>query len=191
MGEYIDTPSHHTSVMTLAKWLEQHSIVGLSGVDTRAITEIVREHGTLTGRIEFLDAPVHVETVQEPEVIPAIKRFVSNASSNPLEVLVIDCGVKTNQLRCLLDVGLNITVQHHSVKLEKEAKYDGIFISNGPGDPKDYRHVIDQLQQYANLPMFGNPKHFVLILDLIKQLGICLGHQLLALASGLDTVKMK
>ena len=111
--------------MTLARWLQQHSIVGLSGVDTRAITEIVREYGTLTGRIEFLGSLVHIETIQEPEVIIPSKRFVS--SEFTLEVLVIDCGVKTNQLRCLLEVGLNITVNHHSVKfideVLKEEKY--------------------------------------------------------------------
>lgn len=111
--------------MTLAQWLQQQNVVGLSGVDTRAITEIVREHGTLTGRIAFLDYSVHIETLKEPEVIPAAKRFAS--SEFTLEVLVIDCGVKTNQLRCLLDAGLNITVSHHSVKfidqVLKEEKY--------------------------------------------------------------------
>lgn len=161
--------------MTLSRWLEQQHIVGLSGVDTRAITEIVREHGTLTGRLSFLDAQVHIETVGLTQSAPpALKRF---EVATKLEVLVIDCGVKTNQLRCLLDVGLNITVNHHTVRfIDTVSNYSGIFISNGPGDPKDYQHVIEQLRQIGNQTTV---------------FGICLGHQLLALASGLDTIKMK
>lgn len=167
--------------MTLARWLEQHSIVGLSGVDTRAITEIVREHGTLTGRLSFLDTHVSVckQTAGlEHAAPPTLKRFEATLATK-LEVLVIDCGVKTNQLRCLLDVGLNITVNHHAVRfVDTVGNYNGIFISNGPGDPKDYPHVIEQLRHIMQSPS-------------LTLFGICLGHQLLALASGLDTIKMK
>lgn len=167
--------------MTLAHWMQQQHVVGLSGVDTRAITEIVREYGTLKG---VIGREVNVETAEPVLDRPSLGRLVSLAPiSKTAEVLVVDCGVKTNQLRCLLNVGLNIRVMYHTCSfldvIQAHQSFKGIFISNGPGDPKDYKHVIDQLrevmQRWPDIAIFG----------------ICLGHQLLALASGLDTMKMK
>jgi carbamoyl-phosphate synthase small subunit len=173
--------------MTLAHWMQQQNVVGLSGVDTRAITEIVREYGTLKGVIVAVDALGREVKAETAEVVwdkPSLGRLVSLAPiSKTAEVLVVDCGVKTNQLRCLLKVGLNITIVYHTCGfldlIQAHQSFKGIFISNGPGDPKDYKHVIDQLrevmQRWPDIAIFG----------------ICLGHQLLALASGLDTMKMK
>lgn len=177
VGEYVDTPSHHQSVMTLNDWLKRERVTGISGVDTRAITELVREHGTLQGTVtsEF-DLPAPSKTVSWPvKTSYALKCGASDASW----LLVIDCGIKNNQLRCLLELGFDLTVVNQYESFSKIRGYSGIFISNGPGDPRDYQNVISQLSEIIE----KTPK--------IPIFGICLGHQILALTTGMTVQKMK
>lgn len=179
VGEYIDTPSHHQSIQNLGEWLISHKCVGLTGVDTRAIVEIVREHGTLHGSI--------VSEYKRPErtpLVPLMKapRYINSTDFPIATVLIIDGGIKNNQLRELLHRKLNLIVvncKDETSLYDKIKEVDAIFVSNGPNDPEDYTTAIN----FLSYVMKSSPS--------IPIFGICLGHQLMALAAGLKTCKLK
>lgn len=182
VGECIDTPSHHQSAITLNEWMKQHHRIGLQGVDTRAITELVREHGTLNGGVSTPDSVPEKKEVPKTINVGYVKTRNFIQSKSGYTVLVVDCGVKNNQLRQLMKQGHELIVVNHesrfSLNLESK-KIDALFVSNGPYDPRDYTTAIGEIRKimetHPTLPIFG----------------ICLGHQLLSLASGLEIEKMR
>ncbi|MDO8468582.1 MAG: glutamine-hydrolyzing carbamoyl-phosphate synthase small subunit [Candidatus Peribacter sp.] len=176
--------SHHSAASSLKRWLEHHKIPAITGVDTRALTKKLREHGVMLGRIS--QKGTESKTIEDPNT----KNLVAEVSCKepmtyePKEnaigksVIVFDCGIKNNILRSFLKRGVTV----HRVPWDYDLassplKFDGVFISNGPGDPKSCVATIRQIQWSLkqNLPTFG----------------ICLGNQLLALAIGGDTFKLK
>ncbi|MGI5849589.1 MAG: carbamoyl phosphate synthase small subunit [Christensenellales bacterium] len=181
--EVCDQPSNWRSQGDLNKYLEDNDICGLYDIDTRALTRIIREKGTMRGVI----------TQQEPseEQISNMKAYICKLPvdivtckekyeycSGDLKVAVIDCGVKENILRSLKKRNCALTVYpaRTSAKEILSGGFDGVMLSNGPGNPKDNTEVINNVRQLmGKLPMFG----------------ICLGHQLLSLAMGADTKKLK
>ena len=196
VSEYSEHHSHWSATKSLSDWLSQHNVPGIEGVDTRLLTQKVREKGTLLGLIR--DHPKGTDeeiTFSNPNKFNLVEEVSTNkiieygprsgyltsvlGSSDP-KVAVIDVGVKTNQIRCLVENGLAVDVLPWNAPFAELAeKYDGIFISNGPGDPAMCTPVIQNLKSLIesdkDLPIFG----------------ICLGHQLLARAAGFSTVKMK
>lgn len=171
---------HRSSSRSLHQWLESEQIPGLAGVDTRALTKRLREQGTMLGRIEtagvsvpFRD-PNGTDLVAEVTVPDAI-RYDCGVANAPT-VLLVDCGCKANIVRSLLRRGVNvIQVPYEDYFLNRE--FDGLLISNGPGDPKRCTATVRNLERALAL---GKPI-----------LGICLGLQLLSLAVGADTYKLK
>lgn len=171
---------HRLSTRSLHQWLESEQIPGISGIDTRALTKRLREQGTMLGRIEaggvtvpFRD-PNGADLVAEVTTTGAIQYDCGTAGAPT--ILLVDCGCKTNIIRSLLRRGVNvIRVRHDDYFLNRE--FDGLLISNGPGDPKRCTATVRNIERALAL---GKPI-----------LGICLGLQLLALAVGADTYKLK
>jgi carbamoyl-phosphate synthase small subunit len=197
-------PSNWRCAGDVAGWLSGHGVIGIADIDTRALTRILREKGTMNGvistdpafRFEDWEAriheyritnPVEAVTVKSPEHFPAhsLDRQLQPHMDEshivvhaPLHVVLMDYGVKTNIVRNLNRRGCDVTVMPATATAGEvlAQQPDGIMLSNGPGDPKDCRFQIEQLQQLlGQKPVFG----------------ICLGHQLTALAVGGDTAKLK
>ncbi|KAI1333088.1 pyrABCN [Xylariaceae sp. FL0255] len=211
--------SHFLATSSLGTWLKEQGVPAMYGVDTRALTERIRQEGSMLGRMllqkqdltnghsngvngcvtanligkdwkpyfESVDwvnpntknlvAEVSIKKVQvyEPKPESALK----HPSGRNLRVLCIDVGMKNNQLRCFLNRGVEVKVCPWDYDFTGEKDYDGLFISNGPGDPTVLRETtvkyIAEILECNQIPVFG----------------ICLGHQLLAQAAGASTEKMK
>jgi carbamoyl-phosphate synthase small subunit len=177
ISDYSDEYSHWNAEKSLGEWLTENKIPGIFGIDTRMLTKILREKGSMLGKIIFEDS--------EPEWYdPNLDHLVKQVTTGKREVygsgkhkiLLIDCGVKFNIIRYLLERDTTVirVPFDHDISTEE---YDGLFITNGPGDPKQCTATIEQLSRaYGNdTPIFG----------------ICLGNQLMALAANADTYKLK
>ena len=179
--------SHWTAVESLGEWCAREGVPAISGVDTRAIVTFLRERGSSLARItigEEYDADQD-EAFIDPEQINLVAKVSTKAPfhvSSPhgdSHVAVIDCGVKENILRSLVARGSSVTVFPWDYPIHKIANhFDGIFISNGPGDPTHCTPTVYHLRRL--MESYKGPI-----------MGICLGHQLLALATGARTVKLK
>ena len=215
--------SHHLATSSLGTWLKEQGIPAMQGVDTRALTKIIREEGSMLGRmilqsetaqsiatngtkqvatnglrvdadgdwrnqVDFVDWHdqnkenlVAQVSVKAPRIVsPPKQKALRHPSGRPVRVVVVDVGLKYNQLRCLLSRGVEVMVVPWDYDFPALAgkDYDGLFISNGPGDPamlsKTVSHIAEAMKE-GRTPIFG----------------ICLGHQLLARAAGASTLKMK
>jgi carbamoyl-phosphate synthase/aspartate carbamoyltransferase/dihydroorotase len=176
-------PSHWNSGRNLASWMEEEGIPGIQGIDTRALTKLIREKGTMLGKIV-------VEGDQEGEVSlfnPNINNLVAEVSTKTAKtfnetgtprICAVDCGLKMNQIRCLTKRGARVDVVPWDTKLDPQ-QYDALFLSNGPGDPQICKQTVEEIKRVISMP---NPK---------PVFGICLGHQLMALAAGCTTYKLK
>jgi carbamoyl-phosphate synthase small subunit len=183
VAEACDEPSHFAGESSLSDWLDKANVPGLAGVDTRALTERLREHGVMRGKILIDGArdvtfdsgdiahPVSEVSVKAPVVYPA----APITPGRPPRIALIDCGAKANILRCLLARGVEVVRLPWNHDLEG-VDYDGLFLSNGPGDPKACGKTIATVRRAiaGDKPVFG----------------ICLGNQLMALAAGADTYKL-
>lgn len=179
--------SHWTAVESLGEWCAREGIPAISGVDTRAIVTFLREQGSSLARISIGDEydADEDESFIDPGQINLVKRvstkapFIVESPNSDAHIALIDCGVKENILRSLVSRGATVTVFPYSFPVHKVAQnFDGVFISNGPGDPthcQETIYTLGRLMEDHSLPIMG----------------ICLGHQLLALAAGGRTIKMK
>ncbi|KAL6243692.1 Multifunctional pyrimidine synthesis protein CAD [Rhinocladiella similis] len=179
--------SHWTAVESLSEWCAREGVPAITGVDTRAIVTYLREQGSSLARItigEEYDQDED-EAFVDPEQINLVRKVSTKApfhvsAPNPnAHIAVLDCGVKENILRSLVSRGASVTCFPFDYPIHKVAHhFDGVFISNGPGDPthcQDTVYHLRKLMETSQLPIFG----------------ICLGHQLLALATGARTIKLK
>ncbi|NDC83183.1 carbamoyl-phosphate synthase small subunit [bacterium] len=189
--EYIDFPSNWRSRQSLKDYLGQHHVLGIEGLDTRAITRHLRDNGSqramITQSDESLESLLHRLNVSPSMVGLNLADKVScdgsyqwpmNGRSARFRVAVIDTGVKYNILRLLSENGCECTVFPSSISADEvlAQDFDGVFLSNGPGDPEPVTSVIQLIRNVlGKLPVFG----------------ICLGHQLLWLALGGKTYKLK
>ncbi|MCR8745827.1 glutamine-hydrolyzing carbamoyl-phosphate synthase small subunit [Romboutsia lituseburensis] len=182
--EKSDTPNNFRCEMDLDTYLKQNKIIGLEGIDTRALTKILRNNGTMKGIITLEGASI--EDVQSKldafsntlAVKTVTRKEVEYIAGEGTKVAVMDFGVKQNILRSFAARGCDITVFPATTKPEEilEINPDLIFLSNGPGDPEDLEDVIENIKELVGKKPIA---------------GICLGHQLLALTLGGKTAKLK
>ncbi|MCH5462446.1 carbamoyl phosphate synthase small subunit [Lactobacillus sp. LC28-10] len=178
MQELASTVFHYQSVMTLDEFLKKSNVPGIAGVDTRQLTKIIRKHGTM--KASLTNQPLDTSSFNKTQSVDMIVKsatFSHPEDEKPDHVVLVDFGVKANIVEFLKNFGANVTVVTPEATFEsiEALNPDGILLSNGPGDPEeftDFLPVIRQLQEHY--PLFG----------------ICLGHQLLALANGARTYKM-
>jgi len=177
ISDYTDDYSHWNSNKSLGEWLKEYKIPGLFGVDTRAITKILREQGTMLGKIVYNEENIEFYDPNKDNLVQQVSIQEKKVYGNgKYRILLVDCGVKYNIIRNLLKRDTTVVVVPWDYDFTTEA-YDGLFISNGPGDPKECKATIRNLQKVlsGDTPIYG----------------ICLGNQLLALAAGADTYKLK
>lgn len=177
ISDYSENYSHWNAMKSLSDWLKEHHVPAISGVDTRRITKKLRENGTISGTIQT-DNPKSDqwrEPVDHPVKEVSTKNLLTYGRGQ-YKIVLLDCGVKFNIIRSLLKQDTTIIRVPWDTDVSR-IHYDGLLISNGPGDPKSCHVTIDNIKK---------------VLQREKPiLGICLGHQLLALAAGGDTYKLK
>ncbi|KAF0292098.1 CAD protein [Amphibalanus amphitrite] len=197
VGELCTSPSHWNSRQTLDQWMKEQGVTGITGIDTRQLTKQLREKGTMLGKI----VPEGTEPASVPQDDPSTRNLVAevsvketvsyNAGGTPY-ICAVDCGLKYNQMRCLLKRGARVDLVPWDQPLDVN-KYDGFFVSNGPGklardvgltagDPVKCATTVSNLRDL--MASQAGSKHAKPIF------GICLGHQLLATAAGGHTFKM-
>lgn len=180
--DYSHHYSHWNAVSSLGDWMKEQGIPGLAGIDTRLITQKIREKGAMKGRIEVdLDAPVpdfsKIEDPNSRHLVDEVstKEKVVYGKGNKTKVIAIDFGMKYNIIRQLVkrDVELTVVPWDYSFAEEYE-QYDGLFLSNGPGDPTKCQKSVDELRKVIECPE-----------DRIRPIfGICMGNQIMGLAAG-------
>lgn len=181
--ELCDEPSNWRSEGRLEEYLIKNHIGGIQGIDTRALTRRIREKGTMRGILtQEMPLQAQIDSMKKYKIeLPVDKVTCEKEYSEGQgrrKIAVLDYGLKRNILRSLLKQDCKVTVFPARTPSDRilSGGFDGIMLTNGPGDPKDNTEVIENLKKLVGkLPIFG----------------ICLGHQLLALASGADTQKLK
>jgi carbamoyl-phosphate synthase small subunit len=177
ISDYSEEYSHWNAMKSLGDWLKESKVPGISGVDTRALTKILREKGSMLGKIEFEGAQIDFYDPNRENLVALAsigKREVYGNGEH--RVVLVDCGVKNNIIRCLLKRHATVIRVPWDYDFTGE-DYDGVFLSNGPGDPAMCQVTVGHI---AKVMTTGKPI-----------MGICLGNQLLARAAGADTYKLK
>lgn len=211
VNEYTHSKRNWPNYKTLDEWLIEHKIPGVYGIDTRELTKLIRDHGTLKGCIcsgkpnntsyELIkdeDMPDMKNVVQEVSTQTTkyyYSKFYEKSLDNNLTAIVVDCGVKYNQIRLILSrfdslygntKGLRVAVVNCDfdyTEINNIYKFNYLFLSNGPGDPEDCETTIYNLKKFLQVQLNSELK--------IPTFGICFGHQILAIASGAKTYKLK
>ena len=184
VGDVAQRYSHHAAIESISEWCARHDVPGITGVDTRAVTTLLRDQGTTLGRLA-----VGADTASQPHEYwdPSKENLVDQVSTrapytlNPagdIKIAVLDFGAKANILRSLVRRGAAVTVLPWNFDFNTvRDKYDGLFLTNGPGDPS---HCIEaSMNVRRTLAEWRKPIF-----------GICMGHQILGIAAGLDAYRM-
>ncbi len=190
VADYSVMYSHWNAKESLASWLRREGIPGLTGIDTRRLTMRLREHGVMMGRIEIegvcknQQSPENYESVNWVERVSCKEVITYQPEVGKRHrVVLVDCGVKANIIRCLLRRGIEVVRVPWDYDFNT-LDFDGLFLANGPGDPercgKTVEHIREFLNQESHHPSNARPC-----------MGICLGNQLLARAAGAKTYKLK
>ena len=196
VADYSEEYSHWNAKESLSSWLKREGIPAISGIDTRRLTKLLREHGVMKGRIEInskfkiqnsklnteedYGSVNWVEKVSCKEVItykPSNSQL-STLNSQLKTVVLVDCGVKANIIRCLLNRGVEVIRVPWDYDFN-QLEFDGLFLANGPGDPEQCTKTVEHIRTFLNNK------------EVRPLMGICLGNQLLARAAGAKTYKLK
>ncbi|KAK3581322.1 hypothetical protein CHS0354_016168 [Potamilus streckersoni] len=183
IGDLAMEYSHWSASKSLSTWLQEQNIPGIYGLDTRMLTKKIREKGTMLGKVVMGDDDPQKIPFMNPNELHLVAEVSTKAPAvhNPdgdIKIVAVDCGIKFNQIRCLCRRGAQVTLVPWNYKLDIN-EYDGLFLSNGPGDPEMCKDTID------------NIRHLIEEANVKPIFGICLGHQILSLAAGAKTYKMK
>jgi carbamoyl-phosphate synthase small subunit len=177
VSEYSETYSSASAKQSLSSWLKTSGIPAISGVDTRALTKKLREKGVMLGTLTLGGKKYALEDPNKRNLVAEVSiKEKQRYGSGPMKIITVDCGMKENIVRSFVERGAEVLRVPWDYDFTKE-KYDGLFISNGPGDPTMCKETILNLKKAleGDKPI----------------LGICLGNQLLALAAGARTYKLK
>lgn len=181
VSDYSEQYSHWNAHESLADWLKREHVPGITGIDTRELTKVLREHGVMMGQIIFDDEPNNIPQAQYEGV-----NFVDRVSCKDIikynegagkRVVLVDCGVKANIIRNLIERGLEVVRVPWNYDYTG-MEFDGLFLGNGPGDPDMCQEAVDILRQQMN----KSRKPIC---------GICMGNQLIAKAGGANIYKLK
>ncbi len=181
VSDYSEQYSHWNANESLAEWLKREQVPGITGIDTRELTKVLREHGVMMGQIIFDDDPTNIPQAQYEGV-----NFVDRVSCKEIirynegagkRVVLVDCGVKANIIRNLIERGLEVVRVPWNYDYTG-MEFDGLFLGNGPGDPDLCQDAVNILRQQMN----KSRKPIC---------GICMGNQLMAKAGGANIYKLK
>jgi len=181
VSDYCEEYSHWNAKESLAAWLQREKVPGITGIDTRELTKVLRSHGVMMGKIIFDDEPNNI-----PEADYEGVNFVDRVSCKEVirynvgagkKVVLVDCGVKANIIRCLINRGVEVIRVPWDYDYT-DMQFDGLFLGNGPGDPDTCEKTVDILKRFMSITS--------------KPIcGICMGNQLLAKAGGATIYKLK
>lgn len=181
VSDYCETYSHWNANESLASWLQREKVPGITGIDTRELTKVLRNHGVMMGKIIFDDEPDNIPEANYEGInfvdrvsCKEIKRYNEGASK---KVVLVDCGVKANIIRCLINRGVEVIRVPWNYDYTN-MQFDGLFLANGPGDPDTCEEAVAILRKF----MSSTTKPIC---------GICMGNQLLAKAGGATIYKLK
>ena len=181
VSDYSEAYSHWNAKESLADWLKREGVPGITGVDTRELTKVLREHGVMMGQIIFDDEPDNIPTAEYEGVNwvdkVSCKDVIRYNEGAGRKVVLVDCGVKNNIIRCLINRGVEVIRVPWNYDYT-DMEFDGLFLANGPGDPDmcvDAVEVLKKQMSTSRKPICG----------------ICMGNQLLAKAGGATIYKLK
>ena len=190
VADYSETYSHWNAKESLASWLKREKVPGITGIDTRRLTKVLREHGVMMGkiilegldRLDNLDRLDHLDSldygsVNWVEQVSCKEVITYNEGANK-RVVLVDCGVKANIIRCLIRRGIEVVRVPWDYDFN-QLEFDGLFLANGPGDPERCEKTVAHIRTFLNNP------------EVKPCMGLCLGNQLLARAAGANTYKLK
>lgn len=181
VSDYSEQYSHWNAKKSLSEWLKEEKVAGITGIDTRQLTKILREKGSMKGKIVF-EKDDEIDFI-DPNIINQVAKVSCteviryNEGTDKKKVVLVDCGVKSNIIRCLIKRDVEVIRVPWDYDFN-ELEYDGLFISNGPGDPDTCEKAVDNIRKAMTnkkLPIFG----------------ICMGNQLLSKAGGAKVYKLK
>ncbi|MDR0982882.1 MAG: glutamine-hydrolyzing carbamoyl-phosphate synthase small subunit [Culturomica sp.] len=177
ISDYSFAYSHWNAEKSLGEWLKEEQVPGLFGIDTRALTKKLREHGSMLGKIVFSGEDIDFYDPNKENLVAQVStKETKEYGTGKYKVVLVDCGVKYNIIRCLLKRDTTVKRVAWDYDFSNE-DCDGIFLSNGPGDPALCKATIENVRKSLkkNIPIMG----------------ICLGNQIMARAAGAETYKLK
>ena len=184
VADFSEQYSHWNAVESLSDWLKREKIAAITGVDTRRLTKVLREHGVMMGRISFSPKDEkEIGNFQDygltnwVELVSCREAVTYNRGAGH-RVVLVDCGVKANIIRCLLRRGVEVVRMPWDYDFN-QLDFDGLFLANGPGDPERCEKTVEHIRTFLNNK------------EVRPLMGICLGNQLLARAAGAKTYKLK
>ena len=186
--DYSEEHSHWLSNESLADWLKREKVPGITGIDTRELTKILREKGVMMGKIliEGMDEVADAEYDGKNFVdVVSCKEIITYTPENPIgkKVVLIDCGVKDNIIRCLLNRGLEVVRVPWNYDF-MDMDFDGLFLGNGPGNPDTCGQTAEHLRLFMESEIHNGG-------SVRPIMGICMGNQMLGKAAGASIVKLK
>ena len=191
VADYSEKYSHWNAKESLASWLKREHIPAITGIDTRRLTKVLREHGVMMGRISLtptLSTSPRLEGSEYSQDYGSVN-WVEKVSCKEVityhpegekkyRVVLVDCGVKANIIRCLIRRGIEVVRVPWDYDFN-QLEFDGLFLANGPGDPEQCSKTVEHIRTFLNNK------------EVRPCMGICLGNQLLARAAGAKTYKLK
>ena len=203
VADYSETYSHWNAKESLASWLKREKIPAITGIDTRRLTKVLREHGVMMGRIEVGCQMSDVRCKENAEDYGSVnwvekvscKEIIRYNEGADKKVVLVDCGVKANIIRCLIRRGVEVIRVPWDYDFN-ELDFDGLFLANGPGDPEQCEVTVRHIRTFLESEL----KKVITPLAIRRGaggeavrpcMGICLGNQLLARAAGAKTYKLK
>ena len=181
VSDYSEQYSHWNATESLADWLKREGVPGITGIDTRELTKVLREHGVMMGQIIFDDEPENIPTAEYEGINwvdkVSCKDIIRYNEGAGRKVVLVDCGVKNNIIRCLVNRGVEVIRVPWNYDYTN-MELDGLFLANGPGDPDmcvDAVEILKKQMSASRKPICG----------------ICMGNQLLAKAGGATIYKLK
>lgn len=186
VSDYSENYSHWNAKESLAEWLKREKVPGITGIDTRELTKVLREHGVMMGKILFDDEPENIPEAQyegvnfvaEVSCKEVIRYAPTCGGPDAKKVVLVDCGVKNNIIRCLINRGVEVIRVPWNYDFNT-LEFDGLFLANGPGDPDTCVEAVENIRKFLANPLVR------------PCMGICMGNQLLAKAAGASIYKLK